>query len=171
MCRVLVERKYPHARKSLCDQLSASIHVRGISLQYMQDHNEKLAYRRQYRDTTGETARLSRGAISDDQKPVAQSKVILAEKQKGVLWPETIPSTVTPSARVRISQMKKGPSSSIISSGSTVEEGQDEDDYPPKPEQGGKGKYQPCSICNMPLDILRLTDRSWRCAFLLIVLV
>lgn len=42
---LLVQRRFPCARESLCRQIAESIYARGISLQYMQVYNKKLICR------------------------------------------------------------------------------------------------------------------------------
>ncbi|KAI1317244.1 hypothetical protein F5Y16DRAFT_392874 [Xylariaceae sp. FL0255] len=162
LCRLLAQTRYPNARRSLCSQLGASIHARGISLQYMQEHNKKLAYRR---NDDGDLE-----ILEDEERPKEQvnapvvpiNKDTGSEKQKTTPAPETLPSVVSPSAIVRINRTKRNPSSTVMSSGSTVRDGQRNDyDYPPQPGQKDGKRYQACGICAMPLETQTLTKRAW----------
>ncbi|RYO96852.1 hypothetical protein DL765_011425 [Monosporascus sp. GIB2] len=163
LCRLLAQTRYPNARKSLCSQLGASIHVRGISLQYMQEHNKKLAYRRNDRDDLEILENEEERPKEQVNAPVVSfNKDMGPKKQKVTQGPETLPSVVSPSAIVRINRTKRNPSSTVISSGSAVRDGQcNEYDYPPQPRQKDGKRYQSCAICAMPLEPLTLTKRAW----------
>ncbi|RYP46072.1 hypothetical protein DL768_007664 [Monosporascus sp. mg162] len=163
LCRLLAQTRYPNARKSLCSQLGASIHVRGISLQYMQEHNKKLAYRRNDRDDLEILENEEERPKEQVNAPVVSfNKDMGPKKQKATRGPETLPSVVSPSAIVRINRTKRNPSSTVISSGSAVQDGQrNEYDYPPQPRQKDGKRYQSCAICAMPLEPLTLTKRAW----------
>jgi len=164
MCCLLAQARYPNARKSLCGQLGASIHVRGISLQYMQEHNKKLAYRRDDRDDLEILEKEEEKPKEQAKAPVVSSnKDTGPKKQKATRAPETLPSIVSPSAIVRINRTRRNPSSTVISSGSAVQDGQpDESYYPPQPRQRDGKRYQSCAICAMPLEPLTLKKRAWK---------
>ncbi|KAI1478325.1 hypothetical protein F4774DRAFT_385510 [Daldinia eschscholtzii] len=68
LCDLLMKAKYPNARTSLRSQLATSIHQRGISLQYMQQHNEKLAHQRH-----SETQRSQIDRLKEQAKPPTAS--------------------------------------------------------------------------------------------------
>ncbi|KAI9684270.1 MAG: hypothetical protein M1822_005743 [Bathelium mastoideum] len=162
LCRLLVQTRYLYARKSLCSQLGNSIYVRGMSLQYLQEHSNKLAYQRESQDG-------SEKPTNDNDMPeemisalVVSAEDVISQKQRTIQGPETIPSVVSPSAISRIKQMKGNPSSTIISRGPTLQDGQrNEYEYPPQPMQEDGKKYQRCSICAAPLEVSKLTKGAW----------
>lgn len=90
-------------------------------------------------------------------------KAIGVNNQKTFQGPETLPSAISPSKIALIDRNKRVPSSSVVSTGSVVRDGQyNDDEYPPQPKQQvGKG-YQSCAICAMPLEPMRLTKRAWQ---------
>lgn len=164
LCCLLVQTRYPNARKSLCSQLGASIYARGISLQYMQEHNKKLSYQRDKQDDSGTLN--NEGEKPKEQfnsEAVSLNNNASPGKYKGTGGPETLPSEISPSVKARINRMKIAPSSTVVSTGSAVRDEQpDEYDYPPQPRQkDGKG-YQSCIICSMPLGPLMLTELDWK---------
>ena len=166
LCRLLVQRRYPHARKSLCSQLSASICARGRSLQYLQEHNKKLAYQRENQEDAKEL-------VNNEGKPEEELDAqavpigdVASRKRKASQGPETLPSMVSSSAIVRLNRTRRIPTSTIISKGSTVQDSQGNDyDYPPWPKEKHGKRYQSCTICAMPLDVLTLTKRAWEYVF------
>lgn len=166
MCLLLVKRRFPSARDSLCKQLGASIHARGISLQYMLEHNKRLACRRNDKDDLdipeespeGETTAPAMPSMNEDLAPM---------DTKAAQGPETLHSGISPSAVGRIKRHTRYPSSTIITRGSTVQDGQlDEYDYPPKPTQKMGERRQSCAICAMPLNLETLTDSAWEYAII-----
>jgi len=164
LCRLL-QTKYPHARRSLCSQLCASISVRGRSLQYLQEHNKKLAYRRENQDDLKRPANDEDRPKEEANAPVVPMEEVASKKQKPIQNLETLPSTVSHSAIVRLNRMKRTPSSTIISRGSTVRDGEgNEYNYPPQPKQKGGNKYQSCTICAVPLEVSTLTRYAWKYA-------
>lgn len=154
-CLKLLERRYPKGRSSLLKQLAHSIHVRGTSLQYLQSHNWKLAYRRE--DCSAYQQ------VMDGIDPQIHGMPITA--QSTLTDPETMASAISPSEVIRLRQVARGrvkPSYSITSSGSTVrDEGGQELNYPPMPKAEPGKKYASCSICSEPLKIGWLTEESW----------
>lgn len=158
LCCLLVRRKFPHAQKSLCDQVGASIHIRGTSLQYLKKHNDKLAYQRA---TLEESASTTIGGGSGELQD-QETNVLHDQKHRSQQAPtavETLPSHVS---RSKISRSKK-PTASIVSRGSTVQEVQDTAFYyPPEPKPSLGEKYISCKICSEPLEIETLTEKSWR---------
>lgn len=166
MCFLLVQRRFPLARKSLCSQLGASIHARGISLQYMHEYNKRLAYRRNDKDdleTIEERPEeeITALAVSSMNKEMAPREERVAQGT------ETLHSAVSPSAVDCIKRITRYPSSTIITRGSTVRDGQlDEYDYPSKPRQKIVERHQSCTICAMPLNLPTLTDSAWEYATL-----
>jgi hypothetical protein len=171
LCRLLVQTRYPHARNSLCNQLGASIYVRGRSLQYLQEHNKKLAYQRENQDDSEEPTNDEDGPKEEVSAPVVSIEDVASKKQKAIQGPETLPSVVSPSAIVRLNRTKRNPSSTIISRGSAVRDGQgNEYDYPPQPKQKDGKRYQSCTICATPLEVQTLTKHAWKYASALDVL-
>ncbi|KAK4443845.1 hypothetical protein QBC34DRAFT_198771 [Podospora aff. communis PSN243] len=162
LCSRLAQARFPNARKSLCSQLGASIHGRGISLQYMKEHNEKLAYRRsdEVDKRDGETKEET--PKEQETAPVLLFKKDTSPRPQIARGPETLPSLVSPSAIARIDRTRRNPSSTVVSSGSAVRDDQpDQDDYPAQPKRKDGQRYQPCVICAMPLQTLNLTKRAW----------
>lgn len=85
--------------------------------------------------------------------------------EKAAQDPETLHYAVSPSAVDRIKRHTGYPSSTIITRGSTIQDGQlDEYDYPPKPTQKIGERRQSCAICAMPLNLETLTDSAWEYA-------
>jgi hypothetical protein len=165
LCRLLVQTRHHHARKSLCSQLGASIYVRGRSLQYLQEHNKKLAYQRENQDDSEEPTDDKDMPNEEVSAPVASTEDVASQKQKATQGPETIPSVVSPSAIARINRMKRNPSSTIISRGSTPQDDQrNEYEYPSQPKQKDGKRYQSCTICATPLELLTLTKHAWKYA-------
>jgi hypothetical protein len=154
---LLVRRKFPHAQKILCDQVGASIHIRGTSLQYLKKHNDKLAYQR---DAFGEPAATITGGEAGELQD-QETNVFHDQKHRSQQAPttvETLPSRVSAS---KVSRSKK-PTASIISRGSTVQEAQETTFYyPPKPQPRLGEKYISCPICSEPLEKEELTKESW----------
>lgn len=158
LCRLLVRRRFPHAQKSLCDQIGASIHIRGTSLQYLKKHNDKLAYRRATLEESASTIIGGGSGELQDQ----ETNILHDQKHRSQQAPttvETLPSRVSPS---KVSRSKK-PTASIVSRGSTVQEVQETAFYyPPEPKPSLGEKYISCTICSEPLEIEKLTEKSWR---------
>lgn len=125
----------------------------------MQEHNRKLAYRRNDQDDL----QVLENEIERPQEQVKVPVVPLNKdtdpKKQVTQGPETLPSVVSPSALLRINR-NSNPSSTLISSGSTVRDSQrNEYGYPPQPRQKDGKRYQSCAICAMPLE--PLTKRAW----------
>lgn len=166
LCCLLVQHRYRHARRSLCNQLGASIYTRGISLQYLQKHNEKLAYKKYdhggHQEKNGEN-----GLGSSPGGPEVSGNTEAADgKPHPRSAPETFPSALSPSAVLRLMDPKGKPSGSLVSKGSTVRDPQgDHCQYPPKPRQQNMQKYIPCTLCSDPLEASTMTKAAWRCAF------
>ena len=165
LCRLLVQARYPHSRKSLCNQLGTSIYVRGRSLQYLQEHNKKLAYRREDEIDPEQPETEETGLKADVEGPVVPAKSTDLKKPRVVQGPDTSPSTISPSVIARLHRTKKSPSSSIISKGLSVRNRQgNEYYYPPQPKQEDGRRYQSCTVCATPLDVLALTEQAWKYA-------
>jgi hypothetical protein len=131
----------------------------------MKEHNEKLAYRRNDRDSLESLENEEEEEKPKEQAnaPVLSFNMDTGPKQKATRGPDTLPSVVSPSAIVRLNRTRRNPSSTVISSGSAVRDGQrNEYDYPPQPRQKDGKRYQPCAICAMPLEPLTLTERAWK---------
>lgn len=154
---LLVKRRYPNARKSLCNQLGASINIRGRSLLYLKKHNRNLASFRSDEDVTEEPANLKGGYKDEVSVPTMGVRL---QRQKAMKQPETLASSLSPSMRHRVLQERRNPSSSIISRGSVIQS--NECDYPPQPEQKEGASYQSCILCDAPLNPKSLTPRAWR---------
>ncbi|RHZ72034.1 hypothetical protein CDV55_103853 [Aspergillus turcosus] len=162
LCCLLVQHRYRHARRSLCNQLGASIYTRGISLQYLQKHNEKLAYNRYdhggHQEKNGEN-----GLGSSPGGPEVSGNTEAADgKPHPRSAPETFPSALSPSAVLRLMDPRGKPSGSLVSKGSTVRDPQgDHCQYPPKPRQQNMQKYIPCTLCSDPLEASTMTKAAW----------
>jgi hypothetical protein len=154
----LVRRRYPHARKSLCSQIANSIHMRGKALQYMQEHNTKLAWRRDMENvpemSTTESEKGSEGSTLFNQYTPPK-------KLEVPQLSDTLPSEMTPSAVLRLKQKPKVSLSSVSSRGSTVPGGREVYSYPKPPKLGSNKTWQPCSICSAPLKVSEMSQSSW----------
>lgn len=162
-CHSRIQKKYPNCRESLRSQLSASVHERGISLQYMQSYNKKLIYPRDDQYQSDGLDYLEDKPQEQAETPVVYViKNITSKKQIVALGPDTVPPVAPSSAIARINQMKWEPSGSVISSGSVVREDQGlVENYPPRPKQRAGGEYISCTICAMPLNPQTLTNPAW----------
>lgn len=132
----------------------------------MQEHSKKLAYRHDHQDHLEAQNPEEGGPKEQEEAHVGSSNRNVAHKKQDVTrGPETVPSEVSPSAINRIKQMRSLPSSSIVSSGSDVRDGQgNEYNYPRQPKQKIGGRHKPCTICAIPLELSKLTERAWRYA-------
>ncbi|EHK48575.1 hypothetical protein TRIATDRAFT_305383 [Trichoderma atroviride IMI 206040] len=157
----LVQRRFPFAREGLCRQLGASIHERGISLQYLQEYNKELAYRHNGKDnlkTIEEMPeeQINAAAVSSINKDMAPKEEMVAQE------PETRHPTVASSAMGRIKRDTTYPPSTITTRGSIIRDIQQvKYDFPHKPRQENVETHQSCTICAMPLNLPTLTDRTW----------
>jgi hypothetical protein len=137
----------------------------------LQEHNKKLAYRRETQHDSKEPNDEDGSKEGVNAPAVASIEDMASKKQKAIQGPETLPSIVSPSAIVRLNRTKRNPSSTVISKGSTVRDGQgNEYDYPPRPKQKDGKRYQSCTICATPLEVLTLTKHVWKYASALDVL-
>lgn len=170
LCCLLVKARYPNARQSLCNQLGASIYLRGTSLLYLKLHNEKLASERDdqtcARDVIDEDLHLGN---NNQESEGCTGRQAINEYPFGPLGPVTIPSTLNPSMVSRIAKTKNNPSSSIVSRGWTVRKAQDDSFYyPPKPKMANHKRYQSCNLCADPLEQSDLTQDVWE--YVLVIL-
>ncbi|KAF9891460.1 hypothetical protein FE257_003926 [Aspergillus nanangensis] len=163
LCCLIVERRHRHAKRSLCDQIGASIYTRGISLQYLQRHNQKLAHRRHDDGSVGDED-MEAGVGSGQGDSEGKFKIPDSQSTKhNIPVPETSPSAISPSAVVRLKNLKTKPSRSLISKESAIRDSQDDPfQYPPKPQRQYTSKYTPCTLCSEPLETSMLTDARWR---------
>lgn len=158
---LIVRNTFPHARRSLCKQIGASLALRRKRLLRQMQHEQKLGTRRQ---TTKETA-IKVEAPRDPVVPL----------QPLPLQPETLPVRLqTSQAKVRDIRTRsvdtgshldvgmarhhiaKGPTLSTISTGSSVRLSSRE--YPPKPDfPEGAGDFQ-CPYCARRLPTARLKN-------------
>lgn len=157
LASLLVKRRYPNARKSLCNQLGASINIRGKSLLYLKKHNRNLASFRSGEYVAEEPTYLDGGYKDELSVPTMSGR---RKRQKVMKQPETLASSLSPSMRHRVLQESRNPPSSIISRGSVIQS--NEYDYPPQPEQKEGASYQSCILCDAPLNPKSLTPRAWR---------
>ncbi|KAH7073192.1 hypothetical protein FB567DRAFT_454282, partial [Paraphoma chrysanthemicola] len=159
LCSLLLQKKYPHACKSLRNQLANSIHTRTMSLVHLQLHNDKLGHQRKdpvASDHHGH-GRLS-GSRTRDNVLATDPDVPLSPGSQ-----DTRPSTVSPSAVERDYRAKQRPSSSIVSHGSMIWDNKDDDlPYPALPKRRAETAFVYCSICSDPLRASTLTEDKWR---------
>lgn len=148
MCRLLVQKKYPNARTTLCSQLGASIHVRGMVLQSRQKHNQRLSYKLDIQCNSGRAQNEMNDLKEQIRVPVTSpNEEVPPHKHRDIQGPETTPSAVSSSAASHIRRSRRKPTGSVVSNGSVVQDDQsNEDNYPPPPKA-----HQPCTICTMPL--------------------
>lgn len=164
LCVMLVEKRFPCARKSLCSQLGASINVRGMLLQYKQDRNRNLAYQGSDKNNLWAIderpeEEITAPAVASVNKDMAPIEEMIAQD------PKTFRFMVSAAAVDRIKQNTRYPSTTATTMGSTVRDGQlNEYDYPPKPRRNTVERHHSCTICAMPLDLLALTDSAWEYA-------
>lgn len=161
-CLLLLQTRYPNARKSLLDQLVQSVHARGASLQYLRSHNRKLAHERE----------PSTGSCEDPMEEVVEpfSDDLVPEKhiERGTDTElETDPSSFSPSTVIRQhnrTMMNVKPSRSLVSAGSTVKDIEgDELPYPPMPKPESLTDRVICTICSEPINMFLLTEDRWKC--------
>lgn len=164
LCLLLVQTRFPSARKSLCSQPGASIYARGISLQYIQEHYKTFAYRKNGEDNfmtivdEEERENHANAPVRSPNKDTVPTKL-----KKVARGADTLPTLVSLSAIVHINGRKTKPSSIVVSRGSAVQDGQlNEIDYPPLPRQKDGERHQSCAICAMPLDTKTLTKTTWQ---------
>ncbi|KAL5358300.1 hypothetical protein BJX96DRAFT_163655 [Aspergillus floccosus] len=158
LCRLLVRRRFPHAQKSLCDQIGTSIHIRGTLLQYLSKRNGKLAYQRDVSHDPAATIRGGEVGEMRDQETKVFHETNHGNQQEYTIV-ETLPSRVSPS---KVSRSKR-PTASIIRRGFTVQEAQETTSYyPPKPHPRPGENNITCTICSEPLEENELTEESWR---------
>ena len=163
-CYLVVKARYPNARKSLHNQLGASIYVRGTSLLYLKTHNEKLASKRGDQSGIQDATNEDSAPENNSQNPNNWVDRPITDKKPRVSGPETLPSALSPTVLSRLPKTKNKPSGSIVSRGRTVRDGQSENFYyPPMPENDKR--YQPCNLCADPLEVANLTRKSWECVF------
>lgn len=159
-CYLVVKARYPNARKSLHNQLGASIYVRGTSLLYLKTHNEKLALRRDDQRGIQDATDEDSAPENNSQKPNNWVDRPTADKKPRVSGPETRASDFSSTVYYRAPRTNNKPSRSIRSRGRTVHDGQgDNFYYPPMPENDKK--YQRCNLCADPLEPANLTQKSW----------
>ncbi|KAH7133080.1 hypothetical protein B0J13DRAFT_450677, partial [Dactylonectria estremocensis] len=163
LCCLLMQSRYPNARKSLCNQLGRSIHTRGTSLLYLKIHNQKLAFERQEESSTND--RENNNVTLDKEKQERQSDVdrpVIRTHVRGA-GPDTLPSELSPSLVSRFVKAKNKPSGSLRSGGWTVQDDQPEQlYYPSMPEILHGKKYRICDLCGDPLEEHGLTTETWK---------
>lgn len=127
----------------------------------MQEHNKKLAYRRNNKD---ELETIEERPEEHITTPAVSpmNKNMTPKEEKVAQGPETLHSAISPSPVDRIKRNTRYPSSTVITRGSTVLDGQlNEYDYSPKPRQKTNERHQSCAVCAMPLNLLTLTESAW----------
>lgn len=146
-------------RESLYKQIAVSIHIRGSSLAYLRNHNQKLA-------TKYEERFVHDKPLSDGQhpQPMDYSTAYSGSVKSGSRVEKSLRSNlqgggVTPGSS-RGSRRSGAPSSSIVSRGHTV--ANDKFDYPPKPKGRDGETDVACPLCNYPLKLPTLTDEHWK---------
>ncbi|PVH74790.1 hypothetical protein DL98DRAFT_369618, partial [Cadophora sp. DSE1049] len=160
-CYTIVKRRFPHAQPSLCNQLAASIHARGTTLQYLQLHNRKLARQRSKHEREGGQEQAPQDS-SVRNKPADRPDMDF-ERQKPESSATTAPSRVSIAPFKRLSMPKIKPSGSISSIGSSVRESPGEEfSYPIKPSPNANKTYESCALCADPLEMRTLTDKEWK---------
>ncbi|KAE8380327.1 hypothetical protein BDV26DRAFT_257809 [Aspergillus bertholletiae] len=164
LCSSLIRHRYPYARQSLCNQLGTSIHARGISIQYIQKHNQKLAYKRPSHSnsvTEEEEVYSRRNGLVGSKGPTNTGTAANRAQLHPV--PETFPSAISPSAALRLRNPKPRPFGTLVSKGHTVHNpGDDHLHYPSVPRRQKMEKYIPCTICSEPLEVSELTENTWK---------
>lgn len=182
-CNFVVQRRYPHAKKSLCNQLGASIYTRGLSLQYMQQvmqsHSKQLAQKRaneKYIKSSAASKKLPRKRASE--KDIKSSAAIEPQQPKDNGRPAFVSSK----------ESSKLPSLPLIG-GLPLKEGlplKGKTDLslrgrkvnfvnadvigserplrvlPTMPKQQGTEPYVPCILCPEPLKFASLDSGTWR---------
>ncbi|RFU77423.1 camk camk1 camk1-cmk kinase [Trichoderma arundinaceum] len=158
---VLARREYPNARRSLCEQLGASIAIRRRKLSRKRMHEEKLGQRREVtalnsKPTASNESHLN--AKPQQTRTREESKIqplVLRALQKK----HNIPSVSHESgselqSTVVRNYLKHGPTLSAVSSGSSIKT--EAIEYPKKPKFSPGDKYCACPYCAKPLDSQRL---------------
>ncbi|KAH7153365.1 hypothetical protein EDB81DRAFT_648834, partial [Dactylonectria macrodidyma] len=163
MLCLLMQSRYPNARKSLLNQLGRSIHTRGTSLLYLKMHNRKLAFERQEICSTDETEDMEVALEDEDQDMRPDGDRPITTTQARGPGPETLPSELSPSLVSQLVKTKNKPSGSIMSGGWTVQEDQPEQFYYPSiPEVPSSTKYQICDLCGDPIEEQDLSPDTWK---------
>ncbi len=162
-CCLLVRSRFPDARSSLWNLLGASIHTRGMSLQYIQNHNKKLAYQRDNPDDSQNAADDDSNIEDGNERFEGSGQNPTSSGRQSAMAPETLPSLASHSAIMRSMSPRAKPSGSIISRGSTVRHLPGEDFYyPPMPQLEDDKRYQSCTLCSDPLEKVSLTENTWK---------
>ncbi|KAE8441484.1 hypothetical protein EG329_004908 [Mollisiaceae sp. DMI_Dod_QoI] len=162
-CCLLVRSRFPDARSSLWNLLGASIHTRGMSLQYIQNHNKKLAYQRDNPDDSQNAADDDSNIEDGNERFEGSGQNPTSSGRQSAMAPETLPSLASHSAIMRSMSPRAKPSGSIISRGSTVRHLPGEDFYyPPMPQLEDDKRYQSCTLCSDPLEKVTLTEDTWK---------
>ncbi|KAH8702324.1 hypothetical protein BGW36DRAFT_424603 [Talaromyces proteolyticus] len=159
---LLVKRDFPNARRSLCEQLGASIAVRRKRLFRSNIHEEKLSTRREIvlpKQGSGPVAQPRVSPSQADAQLTASQPHRLKIEYKASPWSDDTRSKLD-SMAVR-SYLNRGPSLSTISTGSSVRN--TKVDYPAKPNAGNDDKYCACPYCAKPLELgrLRMDAKYW----------
>ncbi|RMJ18660.1 hypothetical protein CDV36_001592 [Fusarium kuroshium] len=161
-CLLLLQTRYPNARKSLLDQLVQSVHDRGASLQYIRSHNRKLAHERE-----PSTHSYEEDLMEEDVGPLSDDLVPTKHIERGTNTElQTDPSSFSPSTVIRQhnrTMPNVKPSRSLVSTGSTVKDMVgDELPYPPMPKPESLTGRVICTICSEPMDVFLLTEERWK---------
>lgn len=157
---ILVRRKFPAARRSLCDHLASSIAARRKLLLRKHQHEQNLSRRRRHihpsHQMSSNTGMVSTPTSQPLQKPSPNmAQVELQRRRMG----DNIPSSSNDSRSMLQStvfrrQFKAGPALSAISTGSSVRDSNI--DYPEKPKVEPGAKQCDCPICSEPLNAERV---------------
>ncbi|RSM05459.1 hypothetical protein CEP52_006275 [Fusarium oligoseptatum] len=160
-CFLLLKARYPNARKSLLVQLAQSVYARGVSLQYLQSHNRKLAHE------WGASVKPYESPMESDMEKLGDDLILAKRVEKGPDTElQTIPSLFSPTTVIRqlnLAMQNVKPSRSLISTGSTVKDMEgDILPYPPIPKPEVSTTHVACTICSEPMDVSTLTEEKWK---------
>lgn len=164
MSCLLIKARYPKARESLCNQLGASIYIRGKSMLYLKVQNQKLAFKRHYQNRVQNAAEKGPTLENTDQGSDHCIDCQAVDQQPLALAPGTPLSVFDHSVVSRIAKENK-PSESSANRGWAACDGQEDSFYyPPKPEKTNDERYLTCTLCASLLEESGLTQETWEYA-------
>lgn len=166
IARILVRSRFSDARRTLTDQLGASIFTRRRRLLYLQRHEDKLTHQRPEPISvdSGESLTTS---IPEDKEPVVRpwDRTPLQKTQappafgQAVIAPSTELSEINKSV---LNRRRKAPTTVSGRTSGSISQEEGQPDYPKLPPFEQRRKDCICPYCSEPLSTAKMSMHYWR---------
>lgn len=157
----LIKTTYPNVRSSLCNQLGASIYIRGQSLLYLKVHSQKLAFERHDQNRVQDAADKSPALKGTGQGSDHCMNCQSVDQVPLALVSGIVQSGFDHSMFSRIAKDNKPLESSVNDDWAMSDDREDSFYYPLKPEKTNDHRYLSCTLCGNLLEESGLTPEAW----------